>query len=88
MLAHLRADRLEPPRRSASGIVNARSIASAWPATSNGLTLSAHSPSSSWAPAFSERISTPSRSFTSGASFAIRFMPSKIAFTKSTSNCL
>ena len=57
-------------------------------ATSNGFTLTAHSPSSSWAPAFSDRISTPSRSFRSGASLETRFSPSKIAFTSSTSNCL
>ena len=57
-------------RRSSAGISSARWIASACPATSNGLTDSAQSPSSSCAPAFSERMSTPSRSFTSGASFA------------------
>ena len=58
------------------------------PATSNGLTVSAKAPSSSCAPVFSERTSTPSRSFTSGASFATRFRPSKIAFTSRTSYCL
>src|SRR4028119_2494497 len=35
---------------------------------SNGLTESANSPSSSWAPVFSERIDTPPRSLTSGPS--------------------
>ena len=53
-----------------------RAIASACPSTSNGFTDSAQSPSSSCAPAFSERMRTPSRSFTSGASLATRLSPS------------
>ena len=71
--------------RSSAGITSAVWMASACSWMSNGFTVSANSPSSASAPAFSDRISTPSRSFTSGASFAIRFMPSKIAFTSSTS---
>ena len=89
VLADLGPDRVEPPSSLAlAGMSAPRGAPSAWPATSNGLTVSAHSPSSSCAPAFSERTSTPSRSFTSGASFATRFMPSKIAFTSRTSYCL
>ena len=53
-----------------------------------GFTVSAQSPSSSCAPVFSESTRTPSRSLTSGASLATRFMPSKIAFTRRTSYCL
>src|SRR5262249_35764213 len=74
--------------RSSSPIVSAPWSASAWPATSKGLTLTAQGPSSSCAPAFSESTSTPSRVLTSGASFATRFNPSYTAFTSSTSNCL
>src|SRR5436190_15450124 len=74
--------------RSSTGIVNAWWIASACPCTSNGFTVSAHSPSSSCAPAFSERMSTPSRPFTSGASFETRLSPSKTAFTSNASYCL
>ena len=58
------------------------------PSTSNGLTVTAHSPSSSCEPAFSERMRTPSRAFTSGASFETRLRPSKTAFTSSASYCL
>jgi hypothetical protein len=72
-------------RRSSEGMESAWWIASACARTSNGLTESANEPISSWAPAFSERITTPSRSLTSGASLATRFMPSKTAFTSSTS---
>ncbi len=71
--------------RSAGSIVSAAWIESASSWMSNGLTDSANSPSSSWAPVFSDRIETPARSFTSGPSFATRFMPSNIAFTSSTS---
>jgi hypothetical protein len=63
-------------------------VASACPSMSNGLTVSAHWPSSSCEPAFSERINTPSRSFTRGASFDTRLSPSKIGFTSSASYCL
>ena len=48
----------------------------------------AQSASSSCAPAFSERTSTPSRTLTSGASLATRFRPSYTAFTSRTSYCL
>ena len=73
------------PRRS---IVSARWIVSACSWMSNGLTVRVQSPSSSWAPVFSESITTPSRVLTAGASLATRFMPSKIEFTTSRSNCL
>ena len=58
------------------------------PSMSNGLTVTVQSPMSSCAPAFSDSTTTPSCSLTNGASFATRFMPSKIGFTSSTSNCL
>src|SRR5439155_22894518 len=51
--------------RSPGLMVSARSIASACPTRSNGLTGTAHSPSSSYAPAFSDSTRTPSRTFTS-----------------------
>ena len=72
------------PARSA-GIVSAAWIESASSWMSNGLTDSAYSPSSSWAPVFSDRIETPARSLTIGPSLATRFMPSNIALTISTS---
>ena len=71
--------------RSAGCIVSAAWIESASAWMSNGLTLRACSPSSSWAPVFSERIETPSRSLTIGPSLATRFIPSNIALTSSTS---
>ena len=63
-------------RRPASGIVTAACSASAVALTSNGLTETAHSPSSSWAPAFSDSTSAPQRSLTTIPSLATRFMPS------------
>ena len=71
--------------RSSSLIVSAAWIESASSWMSNGFTLSANSPSSSCAPVFSDRIDTPARWFTSGPSFATRFIPSNIALTSSTS---
>ena len=66
-------------------MVSAAWIESAISWMSNGLTESACSPSSSWAPVFSDRIETPWRALTTGPSLATRFIPSNIALTRSTS---
>ena len=76
MRADVLANRLQPRAPLVATISIAAWIACACSSRSNGFTDSAHGPSSSCAPAFSERISTPSRSLTSGASFATRFSPS------------
>ena len=75
-------------RRSAAGSVSASWIASAWPSTSNGLTVTPSRRAPRTRPRSRDSTSTPSRSFTSGASFATRLSPSKIALTSRTSNCL
>ena len=62
VLPDLRLDRPRAPAALVRGsIVSASWSASACPQTSNGFTVTAHSPSSSCAPAFSESTSTPSR---------------------------
>ena len=55
---------------------------------SNGSTGTTQSPSSSNAPALTDKTTTPTRWFTTGASFATRLSPSMTAFTSRTSNCL
>src|SRR5205823_12772450 len=62
--------------RTRAGLVSASWRASAVAPTSKGFTVRHHSPSSSWAPAFSESTSTPSRSFTTMPSLDTRFIPS------------
>ena len=67
---------------------SARRSPSAWPSTSNGLTVRAHSRARHAHLRFQIGQRHRHARFTSGASFATRFMRSKIAFTSSTSNCL
>ncbi len=71
--------------RSSRDISRARSSCSDVPLTSAGATVSASCASCSAAPAVSDRTRTGSRSPTSTASFATRFMPSRTGLTSTTS---
>ena len=90
VLAHVRADRLEPRAAApSSGISSAAVDRLGLARDVERVDASAPSRRAPRARRRSRRgRATPSRSLTSGASFATRLSPSKIAFTSSTSNCL
>ncbi len=79
------ASRFVRSARSAAGIPSASCSACAVRTTSYGLTTTASSPSSSYAPASRDSTSAQPSSETTGTSFATRFIPSRTGFTSATS---